>query len=117
MAPRLAILSKRKSSKTVSKNETKTLSQGFTSIGVSHYINGALMDSSPGKVLGPFETNRGHAIVELVSVEEFDTTKFKDPQSQIRDILFTKKQGQLFQEWINGLKDDTEIIDNRKFYF
>ena len=98
-------------------NETKTLSQGFTSIGVSHYINGALMDSSPGKVLGPFETNRGHAIVELVSIEEFDSTKYESQQSQIRDNIFTRKQGQLFQEWINGLKDNSEIIDNRKYYF
>ena len=85
-------------------NETKTLSQGFTSIGISHFINGELMNSSPGKVLGPFETNRGHAIVELVSMEELDTIKLEDQQSQIRDILFSRKQSQLFQEWINGLK-------------
>ena len=44
------------------KNETKTLSQGFTSIGISHYLNGALLESGPGKILGPFETNRGHAM-------------------------------------------------------
>ena len=98
-------------------NETKTLSQGFTSIGISHYLNGALLESSPGEVLGPFETNRGHAIVELVSIEEFDSTRFKGQQSQIKDIIFTNKQGQLFQEWINGLKDASEIIDNRKYYF
>ena len=88
------------------------LSQGFTSIGISHYINGALMNSSPGKVLGPFETNRGHAIVELVSIEEFDSTKYESQQSQIRDNIFTRKQGQLFQEWINGLKDNSVNISD-----
>ena len=108
---------KREKLKDSFENETKTLSQGFTSIGISHYINGALMNSSPGKVLGPFETNRGHAIVELVSIEEFDSTKYESQQSQIRDNIFTRKQGQLFQEWINGLKDNSEIIDNRKYYF
>ena len=42
---------KREKLKDSFENETKTLSQGFTSIGVSHYINGALMDSSPERLL------------------------------------------------------------------
>ena len=70
---------------------------------VSHYINGALMNSSPGKVLGPYETNETRHR-RIISIEEFDSTKYESQQSQIRDNIFTRKQGQLFQEWINGLK-------------
>ena len=99
------------------KDETKTLLQGFTSVGRSHFINGALLSSKPNEVLGPLETNRGHAIIYVHEIEKFDSTKFETQKSQIRDLIFSRKQGQLFQAWIESLKDDADIIDNRKYYF
>jgi len=99
------------------KDETKTLLQGFTSIGRSHFINGALLSSKPNEVLGPLETNRGHAIIYVHEIEKFDSTKFETQKSQIRDLIFSRKQGQLFQAWIESLKDDADIVDNRKYYF
>ena len=97
--------------------ESKTLLQGFTSIGRNNYLNGALLNSESGNILGPFETNRGHAIIEFVSVETFDSTDFESKRTQIRDIIYSRKQGQIFKEWIDGLKKNAEIVDNRKFYF
>ena len=99
------------------KDETKTLLQGFTSIGRSHFINGALLNSKPNEVLGPLETNRGHAIIYVHEIEKFDSTKFETQKSQIRDLIFSRKQGQLFQAWIENLKDNADIVDNRKYYF
>ena len=99
------------------KNESKTLLQGFTTIGRNHYLNGALLSAEPGDILGPLETNRGQAIVQLLEIEEFDSTKFESQRLQLRDLIFSRKQGQLFQAWIEGLKEDAEIIDNRKYYF
>ena len=97
--------------------ESKTLLQGFTSIGRNNYLNGALLNSEAGSILGPFETNRGHVIVEFISADEFDSTDFESKRIQIRDIIYSRKQGQIFKEWIDGLKKDAEIVDNRKYYF
>ena len=97
--------------------ESKTLLQGFTSIGRNNYLNGALLNSEAGSILGPFETNRGHVIVEFISADEFDSTDFESKRTQIRDIIYSRKQGQIFKEWIDGLKKDAEIVDNRKYYF
>jgi len=99
------------------KNESKTLLQGFTSIGRSHFLNGALLAAEPGDILGPLETNRGQAIVQLIEIEEFDSTKFETQRLQLRDLIFSRKQGELFQAWIEGLKEDADVIDNRKYYF
>tara|TARA_Y100001970_G_scaffold129658_1_gene159844 strand:- start:859 stop:1380 length:522 start_codon:yes stop_codon:yes gene_type:complete len=99
------------------KNESKTLLQGFTSIGRSFFVNGALLNAKKGDILGPLETNRGQAIIELIEVEKFDSTKFETQKAQLRDLIFSRKQGQLFQAWIDGLKEEAEIIDNRKYYF
>ena len=99
------------------KNEAKTLLQGFSTIGRSHFLNGALLNAEPGDILGPLETNRGQAIVQLLEIEDFDSTKFENQKVQLRDLIFSRKQGQLFQTWIDGLKKDSDIIDNRKYYF
>ena len=99
------------------KNESKTLFQGFTSIGRSNHVNGALLQAEPGEILGPLETNRGHAIIQLIEVADFDSTEFEAQKELLRKNIFNRKQGQYFQAWLDGLKDKADIIDNRKYYY
>ena len=97
--------------------ESKTLAQGFKYIGRSNYVNGALLNAKLGDLMGPLETNRGQAIIELIEVEEFDSTEFATQKEQIRNSIYARKQSQFFQAWIEELKTKAEIIDNRKYYF
>ena len=97
--------------------ETKKLSQGFTSIGRSNYVIGAVSVAPIGKILGPIETSQGYAILQVHSKSDFDSTAFAAQKDQIQKNLFSKKQNQYFQAWISNLKDEAEIIDNRNFYF
>ena len=97
--------------------ETKKLSQGFTSIGRSNYLIGAVTVAPIGKIVGPIETNQGYAILQVHSKSDFDSTAFAAQKDQIQKNLFSKKQNQYFQAWISNLKDKAEIIDNRNFYF
>ena len=99
------------------KNESKTLLDGFTSIGRSNFVNGALLNAEVGDLLGPLETNRGQAIIYLIDIEDFDSTKFKEQESKLRELIFSRKQSQFFQAWIDELKASADIIDNRKYYF
>jgi len=97
--------------------ETKTLAQGFTSLGRSDYVNGALLNATPGDLLGPLQTNRGQAIINLIDKADFDSTEFELQKENLRDAIFNRKQNQFFQSWIDDLKNNAEIIDNRKYYF
>ena len=97
--------------------ETKKLSQGFPSIGRSNYITGAIASASLGKIIGPIETNKGYAILQVHEVSQFDSAAYKTQKDQIQNTLFSKKQNQYFQAWLSGLKDQAEIIDNRNYYF
>tara|TARA_Y100000591_G_scaffold115207_1_gene98464 strand:- start:1302 stop:3137 length:1836 start_codon:yes stop_codon:yes gene_type:complete len=97
--------------------ETKKLSEGFTSIGRSNYLTGAVSVSPIGKIIGPIDTNQGYAIIQIHSKSEFDSTAFAAQKDQIQKNLFSKKQNQYFQAWISNLKDKAKIIDNRNFYF
>ena len=99
------------------KNESKQLVQGFTSIGRSNYVTGALLAAKPGEILGPLETARGHAIIELKEISVFDSTEYGVQKESLRKTIFNQKQNQFFQAWLDDLKDDAEIVDNRKFYF
>ena len=97
--------------------ETKKLSQGFTSIGRSNYVIGAVSVAPIGKIIGPIETSQGYAILQVHSKSDFDSTAFAAQKDEIQKNLFSKKQNQYFQAWISNLKDEAEIIDNRNFYF
>ena len=99
------------------KNESKQLVQGFTSIGRSNYVTGALLAAKPGEILGPLETARGHAIIELKEISVFDSTEYEVQKESLRKTIFNQKQNQFFQAWLDDLKEDAEIVDNRKFYF
>ncbi len=99
------------------KDEVKTLSQGFTSIGRSNFVTGALLAADPGDILGPIETGRGHAILELKEVTAFDSTEFEVQKESLRKTIFNRKQNQYFQAWLDDLKTNADIVDNRNFHF
>jgi len=97
--------------------ESGRLAQGFKSIGKSNYVAGALYNASLGQILGPLETNQGFTILQVHEISKFDSSAFVAQKEQIKDNIFSKRQNQYFQSWIEDLKNNAEIIDNRKYYF
>ena len=98
-------------------NETKTISQGFTSIGRSNYVSGALLSGTKGEIIGPIETLRGHALIEILEISDYDSTEFEVQKETLKKNLFNQKQRQFFESWLDDLKDRAEITDNRKYYY
>jgi len=101
----------------VIKKETKTISQGFSSIGKSNYINGALLSGSLGKIIGPLETPRGHALIEILEISPYDSTEFEVQRETLKKNLFNQNQRQVFDSWLDDLKNKAVITDNRKYYY
>lgn len=99
------------------KEDIKTLSQSFTSIGKNSKITGALLSSEIGKILGPLETNRGYAIIQIKDLSDFDSTEYTVQKELIRSSIFNRKQNHYFQNWLDDLRSNADIVDNRKFYF
>ncbi|MBT3999477.1 MAG: hypothetical protein HOB40_01180 [Candidatus Marinimicrobia bacterium] len=98
-------------------DESKTLIQGFTSIGRSNFVTGSLLAALPGEIIGPIETGQGHAILELKEVSTLDSTEFEVQRESLRSNIFARKQNQYFKSWLENLKENAEIVDNRNFYF
>ena len=99
------------------KKETKTLYQGFQSIGRSNYVTGALLGADPGTLLGPLETRLGHVIIQVIDIANFDSTEYLTQRDLLQQTVFNRKQGLHFQAWIDDLKDNAEIVDNREYYY
>lgn len=99
------------------KGDRQTLTRGFTSLGSSAYLIGALLHSQPGDLIGPLPTTRGYALVKLVAVEPFDSTGFEIQRGVIKNDLLARERTQTFRNWMQNLKNQAKITDNRHFYY
>ena len=98
-------------------SDKKSLNSSFISLGRSEQLVGALMNSKKGDIVGPIKTARGHGIVKVMEIEKFDSTNWASTKTNIRTDLANKKEREVYSDWMQSLKDEAEIIDNRKFHF
>ena len=99
------------------KDETKTINEGFTSIGRSNFITGALLNSTVGKLVGPVETNSGWAMIHVKDIAPIDSSDFEVQRESLASGLQTNKQNQYLKNWLDELKDNAEIVDNRNYFY
>ena len=99
------------------KDESKTITEGFSSIGRSNFVTGALLKSSKNDILGPLETNRGWALIQIKEIASIDSAEYEVQRESLKGSLRTKKQNQHLQAWLDELKDNAEIIDNRNYFY
>ena len=98
-------------------SDKKSLNSSFISLGRSEQLVGALINSKKGDIVGPVKTARGHGIVKVMEIEKFDSTNWVSTKTNIRTDLASKKEREVYSDWMQSLKDEAEIIDNRKFHF
>ncbi|MEE8342017.1 MAG: SurA N-terminal domain-containing protein [Candidatus Neomarinimicrobiota bacterium] len=97
--------------------ETKKLNRGFTSIGLSNFVAGALLSAESGAVLGPLKTGRGYAIIFVQDIAELDAEQYEIRKDILKSNLLINKQNQVYENWLIQLKDDADIEDFRKYHF
>ena len=98
-------------------SDKKKLTDSFISLGKSDQLVGSLINSQKGDLLGPVKTYRGYGLIIVNEISNFDSTVWNNQQSIIRSDLKRIKQNNVYQNWMIGLKEKANIIDNRKFYF
>jgi len=98
-------------------SDKKSLNSSFISLGRSEQLVGALIYSKKGDIVGPIKTARGHGIIKVMEIEKFDSTNWVSAKTNIRTDLANKKKREVYSDWMQNLKDEAQIIDNRKFHF
>ena len=95
------------------KETSGNLIGSFDSIGKSNYIAGALINSEKGDLLGPLPTLRGQAFVKVLELDELNEKDFEEKKESLKFSLIIQRQNLIWSNWLQGLRDDSEIEDNR----
>jgi len=95
------------------KETSGNLIGSFESIGKSNYISGALINSEKGDLLGPLPTLRGQAFVKVLEIDELSEKDFDEKKESLKFSLIIQRQNLIWSNWLQGLRDDSEIEDNR----
>ena len=98
-------------------SDKKNLNSSFISLGRSDQLVGALLSSKIGDILGPIKTSRGHGVVKVLEIEKLDSTNWSNSIESLRAELINRKEREAYSEWMKDLRDEANIIDNRKFHF
>ena len=98
-------------------SDKKKLSGSFISLGKSEQLVGALISSKKGSIIGPVKTLRGHGIVKVENIANFDSSNWEVSKDMIYDDLTGKKERETYSNWMKNLKDEADIVDNRKYHF
>jgi parvulin-like peptidyl-prolyl isomerase len=98
-------------------DDSNVPNRGFTSIGRSNFVTGALLNANNGDVLGPLKTARGYTIVFVKDVANIDPEEYEIRKDILKNNLLSNKQNQVFDNWIEQLKDEADIEDFRKYHY
>ena len=93
--------------------DTFTLAGQMGDLGDSPEIRGTLESMDEREISPALQTDRGAFIVHLVSRSEFDQEQFESQKARLRAQLVRQKQNQFFSNWLQSLKNEAEIVDNR----
>ena len=96
---------------------SSNLNNSFQNIGKHESIVGALLVAEVGEVLAPIETSQAYMIIKLESREKFDEVDWEVKKDLLTKTLLSQRENEFIGDWIKTMKDEAEIVDNRKFFF
>ena len=68
------------------------------------------------KISEPVKGTRGYYLIKVLNRTKFDSTAFDAQRTSIEQSILQEKRGSFFSEWIQKIKEDADIQDNRNYY-
>jgi len=78
---------------------------------------GTLLAMNVGEVSKPFEGLRGYYVTRLLARSEFDSTRYAQESTLLRNQILEEKRNRVTQDWLTSLRDKAEIEDFRERFF
>lgn len=79
---------------------------------ISYCLEGPIKEISE-----PIEGTRGAYLIRIANRTEFDENSFETQKKTIRDNLLQQKRQQFFANWIEKVREDADIVDNRHLFY
>ncbi len=94
-----------------------TISAGIPGIGYDENVFGKLIDLKINQISEPIKGNSQVYLIQLVNKTSFDSTLYKSQYQTLKEQIYNEKRNNLFLTWIDNLKKNAKIVDNRALYF
>jgi len=98
----------------IKKIKSQTVQTIGTEFGISEEDLGKIIKSKKGQILGPFKTSSGILIGKVTKIEPPEKERKEEMEKLLKPILLETKYRTLVQMFIDKLKEDAEIIINRR---
>ena len=102
---------------TYAKSDTVTLNTSIGSLGISNKVVGAVMALNNNEISTPLNLNNKFAIIKLISKTDFDQIDYDKQKEDIRKQLLSREKQAYYSQWLQALKDNADIFDNRANIF
>ncbi|MDC0878452.1 SurA N-terminal domain-containing protein [Candidatus Marinimicrobia bacterium] len=93
--------------------DTGNLVGSFKSIGKSNYVSGALLNANVNDILGPFPTLRGQTFIKVLEIGEINQSDFEEKEESLKFSLIIQRQNLIWGNWLQALRDESDIEDYR----
>ncbi len=90
---------------------------GIPTIGREFAFSGAAKNGDAGKILPPVEGKRGYYLMKILSKTPFDSANYNSLKSMLSTQMVTEKRQRVLAQWLEKLKEKTDIEDNRDTFF
>jgi parvulin-like peptidyl-prolyl isomerase len=91
---------------------------GFVpNLGREFAFTNKVMETEINKISDAFSGTRGSFIVKVKSRTPFDKTAYSLQRNSLRDNLLSQKKGQIFNQWLAQVKEESDIVDERHLFF
>lgn len=102
---------------TVGRTQQFILYNNIPSIGRELAFSYHVFETPKGEVSKPFRGNNSMFIVKPTFKTVFDSTNYNLQRNALRDELLRTRKNKIFQEWLDDLKENAEITDNRDQFY
>ncbi len=94
-----------------------TISAGIPGIGYDENVFGKLINLKINQISESIKGNSQIYLIQLVNKTPFDSTLYKSQYQTLKEQIYNEKKNNLFFTWIDNLKKNAKIVDNRALYF
>jgi len=65
----------------------------------------------------PIKATRGYYILKVTKRSDFNKDAFDSQSTAIRNSLMQERRGRFLNQWVNEIKENAKIVDNRHLFF
>ena len=73
--------------------------------------------AEPNVILEPVKAGIGYFLIKVISKSPFDSTAYSMQSSIIRNNIVQQRKNTVVSQWLNALKEKSDIVDNRHLFY